>query len=222
MPLAHPPAEHALDRDRIVAAALTIVAAEGVDALSMRRLARTLDTAPMSLYRHVRGKDELLELVVDAIALRLPLPAAAAAWDDEVRGALRAIRRLLLAHPGIASLAAVRAPSTPAVITLVERILEALRRAGLREAESAAALAVLWNATLGMVLIEEAQLAAHGAQGLAAVREAVAEAFAAGAGGAHPQVAAVTPHMAAMDSDAEFEATLATLVAGLGAGLGRD
>ena len=65
-----------LTRGRIVAAAIAIADAEGLDALSMRRLATALDVGPMTLYRHVAGKDELVYAMVRELMAAHPLPAA--------------------------------------------------------------------------------------------------------------------------------------------------
>ncbi len=69
-----PPSETELTRDRVVATAITIADAEGLDALSMRRVATDLDVATMSLYRHVPGKDELVLLMADAVCGERLLP----------------------------------------------------------------------------------------------------------------------------------------------------
>jgi DNA-binding transcriptional regulator YhcF (GntR family) len=64
-----------LTRERIVAAAIRVADAEGLAQLSMRRIATELGTAPMSLYRHVSGKDELLVSMMDSVLGEDPLPA---------------------------------------------------------------------------------------------------------------------------------------------------
>ena len=63
-----------LDRDRIVEVALRIIDEEGIDGLSMRRIAEELDTGPASLYAHVSGKEELLDLVLDRVIGEIELP----------------------------------------------------------------------------------------------------------------------------------------------------
>ncbi|MFD1048962.1 TetR/AcrR family transcriptional regulator, partial [Kibdelosporangium lantanae] len=73
------PAKLGLSRDRIVRAAITLADAEGIATLSMRRIAVSLNAGTMSLYRHVPGKDELLELMVDAVLGETP-PAEDGDW----------------------------------------------------------------------------------------------------------------------------------------------
>src|SRR6187431_2684135 len=73
------PAKPALSREAIIEAALTIIGEEGLDALSMRRVAQALDTGPASLYVYVANRDELLALLLDRVAAEVRLPAP----DDE-------------------------------------------------------------------------------------------------------------------------------------------
>src|SRR3954464_13901542 len=83
------PAKLGLSRDRIVRAAIDLADTDGVAALSMRRIAVSLNAGTMSLYRHVPGKDELLELMVDAVLGESP-PPDHGEWRDRARaGAFR-------------------------------------------------------------------------------------------------------------------------------------
>lgn len=205
-----------LGRDRIVAAALGIVDTGGVEALSMRRLARALGTAPMSLYRHVRDKDELLELVVDALASRLPLPPDDAPWEETIAESLRAMRRILLDHPGMVSFVTHRALFTSSVLDTLERMLTALRQAGLSEREAARCYSTLWSLTLGSVLLEQSVVQSFAdSTDAEEERRRVAAAAAAAAGDSHPTVAAAARHWVDMDRDEAFEEGLATLLAGI-------
>jgi AcrR family transcriptional regulator len=96
-----PPARRALSREAIVGAAVTLADAEGVAAVSMPRLARTLGAAPMSLYRHVPHKDALLALMVDAAVGPPPDLGTGSARDvrDGMLRWARANRAVFAAHP---------------------------------------------------------------------------------------------------------------------------
>src|SRR5438445_219376 len=84
-----------LSRERIVAAAVSLIDTEGLDALSMRRLGHALDVEAMSLYRHFPSKGALLEAVVARLLAELPVPAPTAArWQDAFRAVARAYRAL--------------------------------------------------------------------------------------------------------------------------------
>lgn len=145
-----------LERRTIVATALAIVDADGVENLSMRRLARTLGVAPMSLYRHVRHKDEVLALVAEAVAELVPLPDPRLPWDEAAAALCRSVRAVLLEHRGVARLLLSPIPLTPAVLRLTDRLVGALSRAHLEPARALAAHETLWMLTVGSVVVEQA------------------------------------------------------------------
>src|SRR4029077_13639881 len=81
--------------DDVVAAAIEIVDREGVDALTIRRVAGACGLSPMGLYRHVRDKDDLLDRVVDAVVgPGLRDLDASGSWDQQVADLFRYLRRL--------------------------------------------------------------------------------------------------------------------------------
>ena len=99
----------ALSREAIVATALDVLRAEGMDAVSMRRVASELGTGPASLYAHVAGKDELLDLLYDEVVGAIPLPVAG---PGALAGAGHpAVERL----PGRRSRARATSPATASV-----------------------------------------------------------------------------------------------------------
>src|SRR5258706_13407939 len=95
--------------DDVVAAAIDIADREGVDALTIRRVAEACGLSPMGIYRHVRDKDDLLDRVVDAvIGPGLRDLQASGPWAQHVAGLFRHLRRLLLRHPGLSALRVLR------------------------------------------------------------------------------------------------------------------
>ncbi|MGW0788393.1 TetR/AcrR family transcriptional regulator [Streptomyces sp. NPDC002911] len=94
-----------LTREQIVAAAIELLDAEGIEALSMRKLGTRLNAAATSLYRHVANKDELIELVVDDVYGELEVPPASdrTRWRAGVTGTATELRDMTLRHPWIAS-----------------------------------------------------------------------------------------------------------------------
>ncbi|MGW0550644.1 TetR/AcrR family transcriptional regulator [Streptomyces altiplanensis] len=98
------PQREQLTREQIVAAAIELLDAEGIEALSMRKLGTRLDAAATSLYRHVANKDELIELVVDEVYGELQVPAAAdrTQWRAGVARIATDLRAMTLRHPWIA------------------------------------------------------------------------------------------------------------------------
>ncbi|MFC6929926.1 TetR/AcrR family transcriptional regulator [Actinomadura yumaensis] len=97
------PSRRPLTQDGIVAAAVRVLDAEGLDGVTMRRVAQELDTGPASLYAHVSGKDELNELMLDRVAaeVRLPEPDPER-WQEQVKEVAREVRRVWQAHADIA------------------------------------------------------------------------------------------------------------------------
>lgn len=94
-----------LSREQIVSAALELLDAEGIDALSMRKLGTRLNAGATSMYTHVANKDELIELVVDEVYGEVEAPAAGdpAGWRGTVTRWAHSLRAALLRHPWIAS-----------------------------------------------------------------------------------------------------------------------
>lgn len=89
-----------LAREEILAEALRLIDAEGLDALSMRRLARELGVEAMSLYHHVENKDAILDGVVASIVREMTLPEPLPeSWVEQLVELVDAFRRALAAHP---------------------------------------------------------------------------------------------------------------------------
>jgi AcrR family transcriptional regulator len=89
-----------LSRERILDTALALVTRDGLDALSMRRLAQDLDVWPMSLYRYFHDKDELLAALADAAAEDIAPPATAGPWREQMQELLGQARTIFKHHPG--------------------------------------------------------------------------------------------------------------------------
>jgi AcrR family transcriptional regulator len=96
-----------LTRDRVVAEALAIISVSGAVALSMRALATRLGVVPAALYRHVRNKDQLCDLILDAVLAEVDCQAdPALPWTGQVTVLAHRLRTVLEDHPGIAVLPA--------------------------------------------------------------------------------------------------------------------
>ncbi|TDD73823.1 TetR/AcrR family transcriptional regulator [Actinomadura rubrisoli] len=94
-----------LSRGQIVSAALELLDAQGIDALSMRKLGTRLNAGATSMYTHVANKDELIELVVDKVYGEVEVPSAddPAGWRAAITRCARSMRATLLRHPWIVS-----------------------------------------------------------------------------------------------------------------------
>jgi AcrR family transcriptional regulator len=139
-----PRAKAPITRDAIVAAAIPILDAEGLAAVSMRRVADALGTGPASLYQHVANKDELLELIFDAVAGEIALPDVDAEdWQGALKQVVREIRRTLSSHGELAYVTLGRVPTGPNALAITERMLAIMRAGGVADQVAAYAVDVL-------------------------------------------------------------------------------
>ncbi|MEK9524519.1 TetR/AcrR family transcriptional regulator C-terminal domain-containing protein [Streptomyces sp. NPDC087908] len=118
-----------LTRAEIVAAALRLADAEGLHALTMRRVATLLGVSTMGLYRHVPGKPELVRLMTDAACGEVPLGPAPAHWRTALEQGARWLREVYARHPWLAHAMAsyTRPVATPHAMAYTEWMLRALR-----------------------------------------------------------------------------------------------
>ncbi|MFC1411710.1 TetR/AcrR family transcriptional regulator [Streptacidiphilus sp. N1-12] len=129
------PKRRTLSRELIVETALAIVDAEGLDALSMRRVSQELNTGPASLYAHVGSKDQLVELVLDLAHADLVHPVAdPGQWREQVKEFLSQARDNLISHNDLARAALVsNIPTLPHQLDAAETLIVLLRTGGLPE-----------------------------------------------------------------------------------------
>ncbi|MFC9974570.1 TetR/AcrR family transcriptional regulator [Spirillospora sp. NPDC127200] len=210
-----------LTRERIVAAALQIVTRQGSDALSMRRVADALGSAPMSIYRHVRDKDELLLLVLDASIADLPRPDLPADPRARLLALLTWQHAELAARPWIVEVLVKGDLMAPSITWLLEEIYAAWRACGLTLAQAAHANRIVWNMLVGD-LVQRAERTRTAQTGRPA-RSAKAAAPtgrdpyqvsvpARAAPSAHPNLAALAGYWTAADRRDHLAADLAALV----------
>ncbi len=124
-------AKPALTRARILAEAVAFADEHGVDALTMRKLADQLGAGAMSLYTHVRNKDDMLEGMIDLVTADVVLPEGAD-WRAAMRRCASSAHAVLLAHPWAAEGWTSHMPG-PSRLALMDGILRALEEAGLDE-----------------------------------------------------------------------------------------
>jgi AcrR family transcriptional regulator len=126
------PAKAPLSEDAVVDAALAILQSDGLEAVTMRRVAAALDTGAASLYVYVSGRDGLLQAMLDrvtaAIELETPDPSR---WRAQVHSLLQRMHQALVAHPGMAALTLEDPPTTEVVLRLTENLLGILLAGGI-------------------------------------------------------------------------------------------
>ena len=164
-------AEATLSKERIVAAATAVADKEGLDALSMRRVAVELDVATMSLYRHVRDKDDLLTAMVDAAfgEWRAPPPRSGAAWQALLTEAARELWQIFRRHLWLAPAYSVTRPLiVPSGLGYSERVLATLLDRGLKPATAFSMHLILFNFVRGFATSLEMEATAEADTGVTA------------------------------------------------------
>lgn len=145
-----PRSEPPLSLERIVATAIELLDAEGVDGLKMRRLADRLGSGAMSLYWHVGNKEEVFDLALDSVLEYRGLPEIVESqdWRGQVVHMLEDWRAVMLRHPWSASLLPRRALG-PNILSRLELLSRTLSSAGVADADLNVAIWSLWNYVIG-------------------------------------------------------------------------
>ncbi len=142
------PRKERLTRTRIVDAAMDQMAEQGYDAVSMRSLARALDTGQASLYAHVANREELDQLVIDRICGELDPPEPDPAhWDEQLRQLLRDCLELYRAHPGTARAAMGMIPTQEGGLRIAEAMMAICLAGGI------APQAAAWFCDIGALFV---------------------------------------------------------------------
>jgi AcrR family transcriptional regulator len=221
VPEAGPRRDGKITRDLVLTTALEIIDRDGVDGLSMRRLARALDRDPMILYRHAPNKAALLDGVAETVIAQLTVDPADPDWAAQLRAVARDYRRLALAHPHVVPLLVTRPLATPLALrphgTLrpLEDILSLLTRAGFSGTDALHIYRALFGFLHGHVLNELQELVDNPDETddllrLGLHRLPIRE---------FPLLRSLAPALAAYDGAAELERGLDILLTGLAATL---
>ncbi|MFE3864472.1 TetR/AcrR family transcriptional regulator [Streptomyces goshikiensis] len=143
-----------ISREEVIGTARRIVTEEGVDRLTMRRLATEIGSTPMALYHHVRNKEELLVLLLDdyaARALRRPEPAADP--RERVVVAAAAIHEALAACPWIVEVLTADDLMSASALWFVEQIVDGLVECGLSPEQAVHSYRAIWYYTAGEIVV---------------------------------------------------------------------
>jgi AcrR family transcriptional regulator len=205
----------ALTRERVVAEALAVISADGAEALSMRALARRLGVVPGALYRHVRNKEQLYDLILDAVLAEVDCRTdPTQPWMAQVAMLAHRLRAVLENNPGVAALLKTRDPVSPASLALAEAFLAPLHADGLPGRQAALAFRLIYDYTLGFALADPASPAEQRLRDSVArqqlhafLRSLPASSF--------PTLVAHGTHAWADDREQRFTSGLDTLICGL-------
>jgi TetR/AcrR family tetracycline transcriptional repressor len=139
-----------LTRERVVDEALTVIAHDGANALTMRRLAARLGVVPGALYNHVRNKQQLQDLLLDGVLAEVDLDLdPALGWTEQLKVLAHRLRQVLEDHPGVAGILKTRDPLGPHSLALAEAFLSPLQTAGFADREAGLAFFLLLDYTIG-------------------------------------------------------------------------
>jgi AcrR family transcriptional regulator len=205
-----------LSRDRILAAAIEMVDRDGLEDLSMRKLAAELDVSTMSLYNHVPNKDALLEGITETLLSEINLGVVDTEhWDEGLKIGFRLFRKVLLEHPHALPCVENNPVVTPDAFRPIELSLSLLVDAGFTPDEAMLAHWTLVGYTLGHVSLQVNNPLANqeAAEELVALklRRLPAEEF--------PNLIAALPHTIGLDFGDAYEFGLDTVIAGFKARL---
>jgi hypothetical protein len=142
-----------LTRERVVEEALAVIAQDGVEALTMRGLAARLGVVPGAVYRHVRNKQQLQDLVLDGVLAEVDVHLdLSLAWTEQLKLLAHRLRAVLEAHPGVAGILKTRDPLGPHSLVLAEAFLGPLQTAGFGNRDAGLAFFLLVDYTIGFAV----------------------------------------------------------------------
>jgi len=124
------PRRNPLNRERVIRAAVQLADREGIDALSMRRLAQELGVEAMSLYNHIDGKEDLLDGMADLIVGEIDPPSADGDWKAIARGRILSARRAMLRHPWASAVIVSRREPSSAMMAYMDTMAGIFRSGG--------------------------------------------------------------------------------------------
>lgn len=189
-----------LSRDRVLDSALRLADEQGLDALSMRKLAAALGVEAMSLYNHVPGKPALLSGMLERVLETLEIPSDAdLPWNERLRRGATSFLAVARAHPSLVQLLTSQHIHTGTALAPTEAVLGIFRQAGFAGHDAARAYQALIGYVLGFILQQD-----KGTIGLSCCAQ--------GEGCAHSPAATVEdfPHLNdALDGDADLGSTAA-------------
>jgi AcrR family transcriptional regulator len=216
-----PAQKQRLSRELVLAKALEVVDADGLDALTMRRLGQELGRDPMSLYRYAENRAALLDGVTELVLNELTIHPQDPDWKAQLRQIAHDFRRLALQHPNVVPLLVTRPLSTPlglrplGTLRPLEQILSLLIGAGLSPADALHVYRAYYGFLYGHILNELQEFVVDPEENEALLRLGLhrlpAKEF--------PRLRALAPALAEYDGSAELDQGVTILLSGLEAQL---
>jgi AcrR family transcriptional regulator len=215
--------------EAITDAAIKVLDSEGLDGLSMRRVADALNTGPASLYWHVGNKDGLLDLVFDQLIgeMRVPAPQGGR-WKEQLKKVALDQRATILRHRDLVAISMGRIPMGPHALRYTEAVVAILRAGGVPDDLAVSGYLLLFALVNGFTMDEMAepvtgsggQDGSTGSDGSDGSRESLSPSDVSGylaslPAAQFPNITAVAPHFAQWDNDVQFGMLVDLYVDGL-------
>jgi AcrR family transcriptional regulator len=212
------PAKAPLSEEAVVDAALAILQAEGLHAVTMRRVASALDTGAASLYVYVASRESLLQAMLDRVTATIDLEAPdPSRWRAQLHSLVQRMHQALVAHPGMAAMTLEDPPTTEVVLRLTENMLGILLAGGLDPQDAAWACDILVSLVTA-VASEDDVRRARGRNDPGDRKAYVNEVYGTFAGlptDRFPLIAAHAAEMVAGDGDERFHFAIDVVIDGL-------
>jgi AcrR family transcriptional regulator len=212
--LSRPRKRAPLSKERVLRSALKVADRDGIQAVSMRRLGQELGVEAMSLYNHVRNKEEILDGLVDVMFSEIDTPSGDVDWVTAMRRRAISARQVLKRHPWALGLMESRSRPGPANLRHHDSVLAALRKAGFSVEMAAHAYSLLDSYIYGFTL-NELSLPLDTHEAVAGVAEQILEENPAGAYPYLAEMAADIVTKPDYDYGDEFEFGLDLILDGL-------
>jgi TetR/AcrR family transcriptional regulator, tetracycline repressor protein len=205
-----------LTRQRVVAEALTVIAKDGAQTLTMRTLAARLGVVPGALYHHVRNKEQLQDLVLDGVLAEIDCHLdPSQPWTEQLKLLAHRLRQVLERHPGVAGILKTRDPLGPHSLALAEAFLAPLQAAGFPGREAGLAFFLLIDYTVGFAVSSPRTSINEQRVRDTAIRAQLHEFFRSLPPDRFPALVALGEHVWLDNRDQRFTAGLDVLVDGL-------
>jgi AcrR family transcriptional regulator len=205
-----------LTRERVVEEALAVIAHDGANALTMRRLAARLGVVPGALYNHVRNKQQLQDLLLDGVLAEVDLDLdPALGWTEKLKVLAHRLRQVLEDHPGVAGILKTRDPLGPHSLALAEAFLSPLQTAGFADREAGLAFFLLLDYTIGFAVSTPATSVNEQRVRDPAIRSQLHQFFRSLPPDRFPALVALGEHVWLDNRDERFTAGLDVIVDGL-------
>jgi AcrR family transcriptional regulator len=209
------PAKAPLSREAVIEAGLRVLREEGIEGVTMRRLAKELDTGAASLYVYVKNREDLLNQMFDAVVGEVDLgdEPDPKRWREQLVAVLTSARDAMDRHPGIARVPLANVPTGPNATRGADRMLGLLRAGGVDDRSAA------WFVDVVSLYLNaasyEASIYVEEGRDHEEVDEEIRDAFSQLDPAEHPNIMALMPMLTSGDGDARFAFGLQLMINGL-------